>query len=450
MSSSVRNNLYQQLFFTNRLYLGLGVNILLFIIAFFVPGLLNIAILALGILLALLLLDMILLVMRPVSILEARRVASARFSNGDENEVLITCTNRYPFPVLVTVVDELPFQFQDRNFSLQAKITAGAEHVFRYVVRPVERGEYKFGYTNVFMQSALGIVNRRLIFDTEQTVNVYPSFQQLRHHSLYSYMNRLNETGEHKRRVIGHSMEFDHIKPYTKGDDVRMLNWKATARSGNLMVNNYVEEKSQQVYCVIDKGRTMKMPFEGMTLLDYAINASLVFSNVALNKGDKAGLVAFTEQAVEVLPASNKKVQLNKILESLYAQETKWQESDYEALSVQLRSHLSQRSLLILFTNFESMSSLHRQLPFLRRLAKYHLVLVVFFENTELKKVTEQEAQDVEGIYKQTIAQKFAYDKKLIVKELAKYGIMSLLSTPEQLTLNVVNKYLELKARTLI
>lgn len=450
MSSSVRNNLYQQLFFTNRLYLGLGVNILLFIIAFFVPGLLNIAILALGILLALLLLDMILLVMRPVSILEARRVASARFSNGDENEVLITCTNRYPFPVLVTVVDELPFQFQDRNFSLQAKIAAGAEHVFRYVVRPVERGEYKFGYTNVFMQSALGIVNRRLIFDTEQTVNVYPSFQQLRHHSLYSYMNRLNETGEHKRRVIGHSMEFDHIKPYTKGDDVRMLNWKATARSGNLMVNNYVEEKSQQVYCVIDKGRTMKMPFEGMTLLDYAINASLVFSNVALNKGDKAGLVAFTEQAVEVLPASNKKVQLNKILESLYAQETKWQESDYEALSVQLRSHLSQRSLLILFTNFESMSSLHRQLPFLRRLAKYHLVLVVFFENTELKKVTEQEAQDVEGIYKQTIAQKFAYDKKLIVKELAKYGIMSLLSTPEQLTLNVVNKYLELKARTLI
>ncbi|RBL88451.1 DUF58 domain-containing protein [Chitinophaga flava] len=450
MSSSVRNNLYQQLFFTNRLYLGLGVNILLFIIAFFAPGLLNIAILAFGVLLALLLLDMILLVMRPVSILEAKRVASARFSNGDENEVLITCINRYPFPVLVTVVDELPFQFQDRNFSLQAKIAAGAEHVFRYVVRPVERGAYKFGYTNVFMQSALGIVNRRLIFDTEQTVNVYPSFQQLRHHSLYSYMNRLNETGEHKRRVIGHSMEFDHIKPYTKGDDVRMLNWKATARSGNLMVNNYVEEKSQQVYCVIDKGRTMKMPFEGMTLLDYAINASLVFSNVALNKGDKAGLVAFTEQAVEVLPSSNKKVQLNKILESLYAQETKWQESDYEALSVQLRSHLSQRSLLILFTNFESMSSLHRQLPFLRRLAKYHLVLVVFFENTELKKVTELEAQDVEGIYKQTIAQKFAYDKKLIVKELAKYGIMSLLSTPEQLTLNVVNKYLELKARTLI
>ncbi len=450
MSSTVKNNLYQQLFFSNRLYMGLGVNILLFIISFFVPGLFNVAILIFAVLLVLLLLDMILLVLRPANILEAVRTASARFSNGDENEVSVTCTNRYPFPVFVTLLEELPFQFQDRNFSLKTKLNAGEEYVFKYKLRPVERGIYQFGYTYIFVKSALGIVNRRFAFNTEQEVQVYPSFQQLRHFSLYSYMNRLNEMGVHKRRVIGHSMEFDHIKPYTKGDDVRMLNWKATARSGNLMVNNYVEERSQQVYCVIDKGRSMKMPFDGLTLLDYAINASLVFSNVALGKGDKAGLATFNESMVDVLPASNKKVQLNKILEQLYAQETQWKESDFEALSVQLRSHLSHRSLLMIFTNFESMSSLQRQLPFLRRLAKYHLVLVIFFENTELKRVTEQTATDVEAIYKQTIAQKFAYDKKLIVKELAKYGIMSLLSTPEHLTLNVVNKYLELKARTLI
>ena len=204
------------------------------------------------------------------------------------------------------------------------------------------------------------------------------------------------------------------------------------------------------MYSVIDKGRTMKMPFNGLSLLDYAINASLVFSNVAINKGDRAGVITFTENKVETLAASNKRVQVNKILETLYSQETHWQESDYEALSVQLRSNLSTRSLLMLYTNFESMSSLQRQLPYLRRLARYHLLLVVFFENTEIKKVTEMQAHDMEDIYKQTIAQKFAYDKKLIVKELAKYGIMSLLSTPEHLTLNVVNKYLELKSRMLI
>jgi uncharacterized protein (DUF58 family) len=134
----------------------------------------------------------------------------------------------------------------------------------------------------------------------------------------------------------------------------------------------------------------------------------------------------------------------------LYAQQTQWQESDYERLSISLRSALSQRSLLILFTNFESTTGMRRQLPYLRRLAKYHLVLVVFFENTALKQVTEQEATDVEGIYKQVIAQQFAYEKKLIARELSQYGIMSLLCTPQQLTIQVINKYLELKARMLI
>jgi uncharacterized protein (DUF58 family) len=263
-------------------------------------------------------------------------------------------------------------------------------------------------------------------------------------------MNRLNELGVHKKRTIGHSMEFDHIKEYARGDDVRMLNWKATARRGNLMVNTYVEERSQQVYCVIDKGRTMKMPFEGLTLLDYAINSTLIFSNVALQKGDKAGLATITAQQVDILPASNKKTQLNKVLEMLYAQDTQWQESDYEKLSISLRSTLSQRSLLILFTNFESTTGLQRQLPYLRKLARYHLLLVVFFENTALKAVTEQRAANVEGIYKQVIAQQFVYEKKLIARELSQYGIMSLLCTPQQLTIQVINKYLELKARMLI
>jgi uncharacterized protein (DUF58 family) len=108
---------------------------------------------------------------------------------------------------------------------------------------------------------------------------------------------------------------------------------------------------------------------------------------------------------------------------------------------------IKQRSLVVFFTNYESMSALQRQLPFLKRIARFHLLLVVFFENTELKKVSEKPADDVEGIYIKTIAEKFAYDKKLIVKELAKNNIQSILSTPQNLTINTINRYLELKAR---
>ncbi len=442
--------LYRSLFFGTRFYLCLGVNVLLFIVSFFFPAFYAIALLVFAALVALLLLDLALLFVTPGKALELQRITPARFSNGDENEVRITVRSSFRFPVSLSIVDELPFQFQMRDHVLKTWLRPGAEEVFNFMLRPVERGAYQFGNTNVFAASPFGLVKRHFVFENGTMVKTYPSFLQLRNFELLSYMNRLNELGVHKKRTVGHSMEFDHIKEYSRGDDVRMLNWKATARRENLMVNTYVEERSQQVYCVIDKGRNMKMPFEGLTLLDYAINSTLIFSNVALQKGDKAGVATIAAQQVDILPASNKKTQLNKVLEMLYAQETRWEESDYEKLSISLRRAFSQRSLLILFTNFESMPGLQRQLPYLRKLARYHLLLVVFFENTALKKVTEQQAGGVEDIYKQVIAQQFAYEKKLIARELSQYGIMSLLVTPQQLTIQVINKYLELKSRMLI
>lgn len=445
---TIVQKLYRSLFFNIRLYLALGAVIVLFVVAFFIPLFLMIAGLMLAALAALVLLDFLLLYINRHA-LQAQRHVADRLSNGDANPVSIHVRSRYRFRISIELLDEIPFQFQQRDFLVKQELKSLEERTFSYSLRPVERGEYAFGDIHIFVLSPFGLIKRCFTFPQEQTVKVYPSFLQLRNYELFSIRHKLNEIGVHRKRVLGHSMEFDHIKEYTRGDDVRTLNWKATARRGNLMVNSFMEERSQQVYCVIDKGRNMKMPFDGLTLLDYAVNATLVFSNVALGKGDKAGLVTFSGQQTEFLPASNKKVQLNKILEQLYAQTTQWMESDYERLGVHLRASLSQRSLLILFTNFESASALQRQLPYLRQLSKYHLLLVVFFENTEIKKLNERQAQEVEDIYIQVIAQKFAHEKKQIVKELAQYGIMSLLTTPEHLTVDVVNKYLDLKARML-
>jgi uncharacterized protein (DUF58 family) len=216
------------------------------------------------------------------------------------------------------------------------------------------------------------------------------------------------------------------------------------------MVNNFTDEKSQQVYCVIDKGRVMKMPFDGLSLLDYAINATLVLSRVALIRQDKAGLLTFSDQIGTFLPAGRKGVQMRNILEILYNQQTRWQETDYERLYALVRTRITQRSLIVLFTNFESLSGLERQMPFIRAIAKKHLLLVVFFENTGLQQVTQTTAEDIEGVYLKTIAEKFAYEKRLIVKELNQHGIATILTAPENLTVQTVNKYLEIKARLAI
>jgi uncharacterized protein (DUF58 family) len=268
---------------------------------------------------------------------------------------------------------------------------------------------------------------------------------------LLAHSSRIIEPGNKKIRKLGHSLEFEQIKEYVRGDDIRSVNWKATGRKGGqLMVNNYTDERSQQVYCIIDKGRVMKMPFDGLTLLDYAINAALVLSRVALLKQDKAGLITFSEQLGTFLPADNKSIQMTSLLDALYNQQTRFLESDYEKLYALVRTRLTQRSLVILFTNFESFSAMKRQLPYIRAIARNHLLLVVFFENTELQLATSAPVKDVEVLYAKTIAEKFIFEKRLIVKELQQHGIACILTTPQQLSINTINKYLEIKARQAI
>ena len=437
------------LFFTRRFYAALTVCVVLFIIRFFISWLGVIPYIATLATIVLFVIDYIFLFSNRRGMYAVRHQAE-RFSNGDENPVRIDIESYYNLPVHVEVVDEIPHQFQRRDVQFEAALAARGKKMINYSLRPVKRGEYEFGTINVYVIGAIGFVKRRFRFQQPGNVPVYPSYIQMRKYQLLAIHDRLSEVGIKKVRRIGHSMEFEQIKDYVRGDDYRTVNWKASARRGQLMVNHYTDEKSQQIYCVIDKGRAMKMPFEGLSLLDYAINASLVLSNVALLKQDKAGLITFAEKISSVLPAEKKATQMQSILEVLYNQKTRYLESDLERLYAHIRLRITQRSLVVLFTNFESMSGMQRQLPYLRKIAQHHLLLVVFFENTELRQLTEKPATDVEAIYIKTIAEKFAFEKKQIVKELQKYGIISILTAPEHITVNSVNKYLELKARQAI
>jgi uncharacterized protein (DUF58 family) len=374
-----------------------------------------------------------------------------RLSNGDENVVTIDITNEYTFKAAVRIIDEIPVQFQKRDFVLKDEIAGGVTHRLEYTLRPVERGEYTFNDINIFATTPLKLVVRRYKVEATKNIKVYPSFLSLKKFDLIAYSNNLSELGNRRIRKLGQSVEYEQIREYVNGDDIRTLNWKATARKGGqLMVNNYTDERSQQVYCIIDKGRVMKMPFNEMTLLDYAINASLMLSRVALLKQDKAGIITFSETIGQVLAADRRAGQMNNILETLYDQQTKFWESDYEKLYALVRTKVTQRSLLVLFTNFESMSGLERQLPFIRGIAKSHLTLVVFFENTGLRELTSSPANDIESLYIRTIAEKFVHEKQLMVRELQQHGIFTILTAPENLTINTVNKYLELKARQAI
>lgn len=441
--------LFRALYLTNRFFTA-SIALVILLVLFFVVGLPPWPIQLLSyFFLGVAITDVILLFRTRTGLTGSRDVAE-KLSNGDENKVVIDLQSFYPFKTTLCVLEEIPHQFQRRDVEFNLKLAGGEKKDLVYFLRPVKRGEYSFGAMNVLVTSPLALVSRRFKFDQDKMVPVYPSYIQMRKYELLAISQNLQNTGIKKIRRIGHNQEFELIKDYVSGDDFRTVNWKATARRSKLMVNQYQDERSQQMYSLIDKSRVMQMPFEGLSLLDYAINASLVISNIAIKKSDKAGLVTFQDKVNTLLPAAKRNNQMSIIQESLYRQKTAFVESDYSALYVSLRKALSQRSLLLLFTNFESVFSLQRQLPFLISLAKQHLLVVIFFENTELAKLIDEPTTDLRQVYHQTIAERLAYEKKLIVKELQKHGIQSILTPPQKLTINTINKYLELKARNLI
>lgn len=382
--------------------------------------------------------------------LKVRRRLPKVFSLGDANKVTLEITNESPRDLSLRVIDELPIQFQKRDFSEEIFLTANKQQIFSYEITPSERGEYQFGAVNVFMETKLGLVQRRWREAYEMSIPVYPSIIQMKQFELRAFDRFTNQQGIKKMRRIGHSYEFEQIKNYVRGDDIRSINWKATGRRGQLMINQYEDERAQQIYCIIDKSRAMKMPFKGLSLMDYAINTSLVISNIALQKFDKAGLITFSDKLGTTIRADRKANHLNKILQSLYRERERPVEANYELLYQTARKLIKGRSLILLYTNFESMYALDRVLPMLRRVNTLHLLVVVFFENTEIKEFSEAKAKDLSEIYTQTVARQFLAEKAAMVQKLKQYGIQAVLTAPEDLSVNTINKYLELKSRGLI
>lgn len=393
----------------------------------------------------------------------AERLMSDRFSNGDENPVRIHLENTYPFAVSLQVVDEIPFVFQRRDVCFAARLGKQADGSVRYALTPTKRGVYGFGFIRVFAATLLGLVERRFTCGTPRNVKVYPSYLMLRQYELLAMNNQLTEMGIKRIRRIGHNTDFEQIKNYVQGDDYRVINWRATARRHELMVNVYQEERSQRVYSIIDKGRMMQQAFatdgavggtasgkddhqQSMTLLDYAINASLVLSFVAVNKQDRAGLITFSDRFDTFLPASRQGGSMHMMQEVLYAEQTDFRESDFSALLTGIVRHVSQRSLLVLFTSFPSMTALRRQLDYLRQIGQRHRLIVVFFEDDELRQKLSTEPRTTEGYYQHVVTEGFLHEQHLVVRTLRQYGIQSLLTSPRHLSVGVINKYLEIKS----
>ena len=378
--------------------------------------------------------------------LTAARDMEKRLHLGDENPIRVRVAHGGKVALRAVLVEELPVQFQERDFQLAFEVAPGQTRLLNYKLRPTQRGVYTFGRMLMVVRTALGLVERRYAFGAaEQSVAVYPSVLQMRRQALR--VNQLLRRGGStvRQRQLGRSYEFDQIKTYVAGDDYRQLNWKATARTGQLMANTFVEEKSQQVIAVVDTSRTMLSPFDDLSLLDYAINSTLALLNVAVMRGDRVGLIGFDRQVHSRLAPGNRPEQIRRVLELLYAQRPTDYEPDYDALGQFVQRFVKGRSLLMLYTDFGTLVSLERNLPALRRLSRQHLLVVVLFVNVGVGELAEATPRSLEDAYLATVAAEYEATQGQIASTLTQNGIVVLRTRPQDLTADAVTNYLTIK-----
>ncbi|MDF1694485.1 MAG: DUF58 domain-containing protein [Saprospiraceae bacterium] len=435
------------LYLRNRFYIIYGVCIACFVLAFSYPGFMKLAWCVIVLFLILAVFEFATLWYLSKSIKASRKV-NKKLSLGDPQVITYNVVNNANIKLHFELTDELPFQFQHRGYTNTGKVNSNQSLEIPFKIRPTERGEYRFGQLHMYISLPwLGFVQRKITHSIQEDIAVFPSFIQMKKYELQVFSQTATLAGIRRVREIGENDEFEHIRNYAQGDNIKSINWRATSRRNQLMINQFENSKSQMVYCVVDKGRSMKMPFENLTLLDYAINTSLVLSNIILRKYDKAGLVTFSDKIGAVLRADSQQHQLQKISKQLYDQKTAFNESNFELLYYTLQSQISRRSILLIFTNFEVPYEMQRNLKYLRSLNQKHLLVLVMFINTELESAQFKQTRKMKDIYYKTFAQKAIMDKEKIADELRANGIQVILTKPQDLSINIVNKYLEIKAK---
>jgi len=437
-------------YISNRFYILLGACALFFVIAYSVPSLFIVAKLCLLALFIAIIVDGFILKSKGFDIVCTRSVLE-KLSLGDEQAVTYSIENPSNIAFDFELVDEMPTQLQHRKNIALGQLEAYEKEAIEFIIRPIERGKYEFGKTFLYISNPkIGLLQKRMSFDNNFDAEVHPSIIQMRKYELQVFSKTASLSGIRRVRNIGENDEFEHIRQYIQGDNIKSINWKATSRKNQLMINQYQNSRSQMVYCIVDKGRAMKMPFHGMTLLDHAINSALVISNIILKKYDKVGLITFSEKIGAVVNSKASQHQLEMISQKLYNQKTSFKESNFELVFHTIRKQISRRSILLFFTNFEQKYDLERNLSYLRSLAKKHLLVVILFENTELRDAAEMECVTKSDIYLKTFANRTLVEKEEIQRLLNINGIQTILTKPEELSINVINKYLEIKSKRML
>ncbi|MBZ0279528.1 MAG: DUF58 domain-containing protein [Anaerolineae bacterium] len=328
-----------------------------------------------------------------------------------------------------------------------------------YHVRPLQRGDFQFGNINLRWVGPLKLYTRQAVIPASRAVKVYPNIYEIRRYELLVRRDQLAEMGLHNVRLRSEGTAFESLRDYTPDDPYRFINWKATARRGKPISTDYEPERNQRVVIMLDVGRMMRSAIRvddpggeswNMAKVDFVINSTLLLSYVASRKGDQVGLLVFADQVKQFVPPEPGNAHFQKLLEAMYALGSEPVEADYARAVSFLRARQKKRALVVMFTDLSGARASENLLAHMPRLAPSHLPLLVTIRDPVLDQEAQQIPQESESVYRRAVAEQLIDERRLVLDNLRRRGVLTLDVDAAHLSIDVVNRYLQLKNRQLI
>jgi uncharacterized protein (DUF58 family) len=379
--------------------------------------------------------------------LRVQRVNESKLSLGVPNLIAIRLLNTSPRPLRFKLRDETPFEFRADREIIDGMLPPLGEHEARYHVTPPQRGDYHWGDINLRYRSTLGTFGRQARYPAAAEVRVYPNVLDVRKYDLLARKGLLTELGLRNAKVFGSGTEFERLRDYTPDDEFKRINWKATARRSKPIAIEYETERAQHVVCVLDAGRLMRPPIGEMQKLDHAVNAALLTSYVASLRGDQIGMLTFADEVGVYLAPGKGRSQFYTMLELLYNLESQPVESDYGRALGYLSLKNKRRSLIVVFSDLQTLDAAQPLIAHMARLAKRHLPLLVVMNDPNITRLAARPPHSSEDVYQRAVAEQMLAERRVILDTLHQAGVLTLDVPADKLSIAVINKYLELKTR---
>ena len=377
---------------------------------------------------------------------EVGRIASLK----QHHRVNMTISNLSLQPQRVEVRDCVPQEFIPKPAQFSLRIGPRSRAAVHYEVESSRRGKFEIGEVHLRALSKLGLWQRYFKYDVDSVVHVYPDMKQIAEYELLARTDRLALLGVRRTRKIGQDNEFERLRDYTRDDNPKHIDWRSTARRNKLTVKDYQANQSQRLIFMLDCGRMMTNEANGISLLDHGLNAMLMLSYVALKRGDSVGLICFSDSVHAYVPAKSGMGHMNQLLHASFDRFPNLVESRYDQAFLHLSTNCRKRSLVILVTNvIDEVNSLQIE-QYLGNIVGRHLPLGVLLRDHRLFEAADQDEPRGQDLYRAAAAAEILTWRHQVITDLLHKGVLALDVYPEDMTSELINKYLEVKARHLL